>query len=47
MLHCAAWAVEETGEQVAKLVAGRDAVGEAGVVLVGHLKRVCIRISFL
>ena len=45
-LHRAAWAVEEAGEGVARAVAGRNGVGEAGVVGIGHWKRVCIRFGF-
>ncbi len=47
MLPCAAWATEEASEGVAGVVAGRDRVGVAGVVGIGHWNRVCIRLGFL
>jgi len=43
----AAGAVEEAGEGVAWEVAGRDGVGVAEVVRVGHWKKVYIRLGFL
>lgn len=46
-MHCATGAEEEAGEGVAREVAGRDGVGEVGVVGIGHWKKVCIRLSFV